>query len=165
MTMSCHSNGAMNESDDERELTSLTWLMELRNQNFSWPNVMHPATLDDDTKNGQSNETTAEEDCRQQELYAETAKKDCPNIGALNNEAGLNKNDKRRTDADAATDKMPMPINSGDEKSARRLGNGKCIEKPSKKPTNVAVQSQQPQIQLKRATPAERYEIFLEKVK
>ncbi|XP_053968788.1 uncharacterized protein LOC128870216 [Anastrepha ludens] len=165
---------SMNESDDERDLTSLTWLVELRNQNFTWPNVMHPVTLDNATKNSKSIDGATEEYGRQQELYDKgnsVKNKDNFNINKNTDSIGSHilstiskKKVSNKSDGISVQDKLAKPNNS-DAKNTRRQWNGKYIEKLSKKLSISTLQSQQSKLQMKRATPTERYEMFLEKVK
>lgn len=172
--MALINNGDMHESDDERDLTSLSWLMELRNQNFSWTNEMQQATLNGDGINNRHNiKCSHEVGGRQKEAYDKTSmfknKDNCNDkcigvtknghtVKASSNKTLFNEYDKQQKEYTSNSD---SEINI-----TKRNWIGKSIENSSKNSfKGVHCQQQQLKLRMKRANPMERYEMFLEKVK
>uniref|UniRef100_A0A0K8VB62 Forkhead box protein J1-A n=1 Tax=Bactrocera latifrons TaxID=174628 RepID=A0A0K8VB62_BACLA len=172
--MPLNNNSNMNESDEEHDLTSLSWLMELRNQNFSWTNDMQQVNLNADEMNNRHNiKWSHEASGGQKDAYDKTSlfkNKDNSNdkinyvfnsdyiLPAISNGILLNEFDKQQ--------KEPSSSSDIDKNITKRNCIGKSLEKTCRKSfKGMYFQQQQLKVQIKRATPIERYEIFLEKVK
>lgn len=172
--MALINNGNINESDDERDLTSLSWLMELRNQNFNWTKNVQQVNLDGDEMSNRHNIKYSHGVSEgQQGAYDKTSMfknknnsndkcndvmNNDHNVTATSNRTLFNEFDKQQKEHTSSSDS---------EKSiAKRNWIGKSIEKSCRKSSKgMHFQQQQLKLQIKRATPVERFEIFLEKVK
>ncbi|XP_039967880.1 uncharacterized protein LOC120779601 isoform X1 [Bactrocera tryoni] len=173
--MALINNSNMNDSDEERDLTSLSWLMELRNQNFSWTNDMQQVNLNGDEMSNRHNiKWYHEESGGQKDAYDKTSlfkNKDNSNdktnyvfnndhiVPAISNGTLFNEFDKQQKEHSSSSDI--------DKNITKRNCIGKSIEKTCRKSFKgmQSFQQQQLKVQIKRATPIERYEIFMEKVK
>ncbi|XP_028900049.1 uncharacterized protein LOC105218319 [Zeugodacus cucurbitae] len=172
--MASKDDSNMNESDDERDLTSLTWLMELRNQNFSWTNDMKPITLNDVEKHNQNNTECAHDTGGGgqpgafDKLNLFKYKDNCNNNSVLNNRTVRTSSNKTPITVYDKQLKETSASSDTELNATKRNAIGKSIEKSCRKMNKVVhCHQQQPQQQLllKRATPLERYEMFVEKVK
>ncbi|CAD7001419.1 unnamed protein product, partial [Ceratitis capitata] len=166
-----YNTDVMIEADDERDLTSLTWLMELRNQSFCWPNVMQLVTSDDDVITNYTSNSNKQQDSNNSSFMEH--KNNFTNIYNNIDKTFVAKGYMVKSSCNKIIthecDKQQNVGSNNNEctsKISKRswIGNNKYIEKTFKKPT-INLKTNPQKVQMKRATPTERFEMFLEKIK